>query len=185
MLAVVFDTETNGLISNHSIKLEKQPSIIEFYGCLADLSTGEIKSELDQLIKPPAPLLEVVAPGERRTITEITGITNEMLNDKPKFSLVAPQIAQFIEQAPAVIAHNASFDREMVDIEFERLGQHLVWPRVICAVEATIHLKGFRLSLTALHEHLFGVPFAGAHRAKQDVAALLKCCVKLYEDGAL
>jgi DNA polymerase III epsilon subunit-like protein len=177
MIAFIFDTETSGLIDNRTIKIDRQPSIIEFYGCLVDLETGEIKSELDLLIEPPKEVSE--------EITNITSITNDMLKGKPLFEAVASLIATAIENAPIVIAHNLSFDREMVDVEFERLGKTIKWPRLLCTVEATIHLKGFRLSLSNLHETLFNEPFAGAHRARVDVQALVRCCVELFKRGEI
>ena len=175
MIALIFDTETSGLIKNHSIRLERQSSIIEFYACLVDLATGELKSELDLLIRPPGVL--------EAKITKITGLTNEMLAGAPAFCDVAADIKKEIESAPVVVAHNLSFDREMVDLEFERLGENVEWPRQICTVEQTLHIKGFRLSLGALHEELFGEKFVGAHRARVDVAALTRCCVELHRRG--
>ena len=74
-----------------------------------------------------------------------------------------------------------SFDQEMIDIEAERLGQILRWQRLVCTVEQTVHLRGHRLSLSLLHQHLFDEPFAGAHRAKVDVAALIRCSVELHK----
>lgn len=179
MKALLLDTETSGLVSNRSIKLAEQPHIIEFYAALVDLASGKIESELDFLIKPPQPISD--------EITKITGITNERLVNESPFAQHGAQIKNAIENAPLVIAHNASFDREMIDIEFERLGSELKikWPSILCTVEATVHLTGYRLTLSALHEHLFGVPFAGAHRAKHDVQALLKCCVELYKRGEI
>lgn len=180
MLALLFDTETSGLIANHSVKIDKQPSVIEFYGCLADLSTGEIVNELDLLIKPPLPITA--------EITGITHITNDMLTGKPSFAALAEDIKDFIEdnRASALIAHNLSFDMEMTEIEFERLGLQIMWPpRLICTVEQTIHLKGFRLNLSGLHEFLFDEPMKEAHRAKVDVVSMLRCCVELFRRGEL
>lgn len=181
MKAFLFDTETTGLISNHTVKLDMQPSVIEFYGCLADLKTGNIESEFDTFVKPPKPLPDKPNFGDKKTITQITGITNEMLENAPPFSDVSGQIRSNLESAPIVIAHNMSFDQEMIDIEFERLGGKLNWPeRRLCTIEQTAHIKGYRLTLSALHEYLFKEPFSGAHRAKADVAALLRCCVELH-----
>jgi hypothetical protein len=73
----------------------------------------------------------------------------------------------------------------MVDIEAQRLGIELRWPRLVCTVEQTIALKGYRLSLENLHKELFGEPFEGAHRAKADVAALTRCCRELFKRGMI
>jgi len=177
MIALVFDTETTGLVNNRTLRLDRQPEIIEFTGFLADLKTDRVKKKLDQLIRPKNPV-----PAE---ITKITGLTDEKLKDAPTFVDVAQKISSFIESAPAIIAHNATYDRDMVDIEFDRLGQKLSWPRTLCTVEQTIHFKGHRLSLTDLHLHLFDEPFEDAHRGAPDVKALLRCCCKLYEMGCL
>ena len=154
-----------------------QPHVIEFYGCLADLKTGKIKQEVNLLIKPPVKI-EI-------EITNITSITNDMLQDAPSFDKVAIDIFKFLEGAPILIAHNASYDREIMDIEAERLMKTIKWPRTLCTVEQTVSLRGSRLSLGDLHIYLFGEAFTGAHRAKVDVMALLRCCVELYKRDIL
>lgn len=181
MKAFLFDTETTGLISNRKLKLKQQPHVIEFYGCFADLKKGKVISEYNTFIKPPDPSL--VTP----EITRITGITyDEHLKDAPAFSEVVGDIFGRVQKAPILIAHNLSFDKEMLDIEAERLEKKIKWPKkLLCTVEQTINIKGFRLNLSGLHEHLFGEPFAGAHRAKIDTAALMRCCVKLVKMGVL
>jgi DNA polymerase III epsilon subunit family exonuclease len=177
MRALILDTETTNLVTNHSMKLDQQPSIVEFCGWVVDLSTGEIEDELDLLIKPPS--------GVTEETTKITGLTDEMLKDAPEFASVAHDIRTFIEGREVVIAHNASFDCEMLDLELERRGKKIAWPRVICTVEATIHLKGFRLKLADLYKMLFNEEFAGAHRARVDVQALTRCCVELFRRGEI
>lgn len=180
MKAFLYDTETTGLITNRKLKLDKQPHIIEFYGCLADLKKGKVLSEINTFIKPPDPSL--VTP----EITRITGITYDDLKDAPPFASVAEDIFRTLEKSPILIAHNLSFDKEMIDIEAERLSRSVKWPkRLLCTVEQTVHIKGFRMNLSGLHEHLFGEPFAGAHRAKIDVDALMRCSVKLVKMGVL
>lgn len=177
MIALIIDTETTDLIFNHSIKLVSQPEMIEYFGALTDLATGERKGEYETLIKPDKPI--------SAKITEITSIDDEMVALAPSFAMVADAIRANIEGAPVVIAHNASFDVEMINIEFERLGQKIAWPRTICTVEATIHLKGFRLKLGGLYDHLFGETFKDAHRARPDAEALERICIELFARGEL
>lgn len=186
MLAVLFDTETTGLVENRSRQLDQQPSVIEFYGCLADLKTGKIKKEYGQLVKPPNPLSDLPEKRGGKTITEITGISNEMLEKAPPFAKVASKVFDFVEKAPVLIAHNLTFDRDMLEIEAERLKRKLKLPKQsICTVEQTIHLKGHRLTLSNLYELLFKERFAGAHRAKGDVIPLLRCSVELFKRGII
>lgn len=174
MLAIVFDTETTDLISTTAKALDKQPHIIEFYGCLVDTDKGKVKAELDFLCNPGIPLTE--------TITRITGIKDSDLKGKPSFKEYLPKVQALFKKADVMVAHNLSYDHAMVGFEAERLGAAIPWPaRRVCTVEATEHLKGFRLSLTALHELLFNEPFDGAHRAKVDVQALTRCYLELLK----
>jgi DNA polymerase III epsilon subunit family exonuclease len=173
MIALIFDTETNGLIDNLITAREKQPDIIEFFGQVVNLETGEKLSELEQLIKPPKPI--------DAEITNITGINDEMVSQSPAFEQVAGQIEKYITTAPLVIAHNLSYDKDMLNIEFQRLGHFIAWPPGLCTVEQSVHYKGYRLNLTSLHEYLFGQPFVGAHRARPDVEALTRCCVEMFK----
>lgn len=179
-MAYILDTETTGLIDTRLRKIERQSEVIEYYGCLADLDTGEVVSEFETFIRP------ATYPMSDETIKKTkTKLTNEMLMNAPRFGEVAEQIRTHIEAAPLVLAHNAAFDKEILDIEMERCGKSIFWPHTLCTIEQTIHLKGFRLSLTNLHLHLFNEEFTGAHRAKHDVMALLRCCVELRKQGAI
>ncbi len=179
MMAFIFDTETTGLIENRLRKIDKQSEIIEFYGCLANLETGEIIHDYETFIKPKAKRNEETMKKTRSLITD------KMLAEAPSFAEVADTIRDNLEHAPMIIAHNAAFDKEIVDIEMERINQVITWPRTLCTIEQTMHLKGCRLSLTNLHEFLFGEPFSDAHRAKHDCLALLRCCVELKKQGAI
>lgn len=188
MIALLLDTETTGLIENRSMASDRWPEIIEFYGLLADLrGRGRKKKDLHRMIRPQRLLQEETirtATGrKKRGITEITGISNEMLAGAPSFAEVADDVIGFVEKAPLVIAHNASFDKEMLDMEAERLGRKIAWPPVLCSIEQSIHYKGYRLNLADLHEHLFGEKFSGAHRAEADVGALMRCCVEMHRRG--
>ncbi|MEZ4952555.1 MAG: exonuclease domain-containing protein [Saprospiraceae bacterium] len=54
-------------------------------------------------------------------ITELTGISNAMVADAPKFFEVAKKIVQMTEGA-IFVAHNVRFDYSFVQEEFRRLG---------------------------------------------------------------
>jgi len=179
LIGLAFDTETTGLIYNATLPIAKQPEIIEFYGCLFDDKTGEVKEELDLLITPTRHVSE--------EITSITGITNAMLKGKPSFKDCSIRIYDLIRNAKFVTAHNLSYDMEMIEFEFKRLGSAAIdWPSTtICTVEQTVHLRGIRLSLSHLHKYLFNESFEGAHRAKQDVQAQVRCFMELKKRGEL
>lgn len=171
MLALVFDTETTGLIESRSLALGKQPEIIELCAMLVDLRSAEVVAEVDSLLKPNGTISE--------EITKITGIRPEMVESSPKFVEILPRFRELLARADVVVAHNLTFDVDMVEVECERLQEAITWPRKVCTVEQTVHLRGYRLSLGALHEELLGAPFGGAHRARVDVEALVRCCVEL------
>ncbi len=52
-------------------------------------------------------------------VTEITGLTEEFLKDKPLFKDVADGFRAFVEDCP-MVAHNADFDRGFINAELER-----------------------------------------------------------------
>ncbi len=189
MIVTLLDTETTDLIQNGSVKLDKQPEVIEFYSRTVDLRDGKLHHEYETLIKPKKPV--------SAKITKITGINNEMLENQPAFddvnalvqAAILPELLDLwpdvSHEVPPVIAHNASFDMEVLSFEYQRLNKVLKIPRVICTVEATTHFKGFRLGLNALHECLFGEPFKDHHRARNDVMALQRICIELFKRGEL
>ncbi len=173
---VIFDTETTGLLQPSNSLLSMQPKIIEFYG--VRLNTDfEIINEVNELINPCEPV--------SKEITRITGITNSMLEGKPVFLDVAPKIAALFHESNLAIAHNIAFDNGMLKAEYGRLG--IDTPKAkydLCTVEATMYMMGFRLSLTRLHQTLFKKAFK-AHRAKDDVHALVRCVHHLSEKGRI
>ena len=177
MKAFIFDTETTGLVENRSMNPKKLPEIIEFYGCVYDWGTSVVEEEVDSLCKPQ------LAPISAE-ITKITRIDNHDVENAPAFREIVPAIESSMAKCQAVIAHNLSFDKDMLEIEFERLGLTVKWPALnICTVEQTIHYKGYRLSLTDLHELLFQRPFPEAHRAKHDTQALINITTELIKRG--
>lgn len=179
MKTFIFDTETTGLIKNSGLSLDKQPKIIEFYGELVDDQTGEVLEEVEFLANPGFNLEEI--------ITKITGLTDADLACERPFSYNAEKVINVMRKAEEVVAHNLAFDLQLVNFEMRRIGVDLnFWPeKRTCTVEKTEHLKGHRLRLTDLHHLLFGEPFDGAHRARQDVKALTRCFLELRSKGEL
>lgn len=177
MKHLLFDTETTGLIKNTAIRIENQPHIIELFG----LSLGDELEEVGHwgsLFNHHKKL-----PDE---IVKITGITDEMIKDAPWFYNKAAEVKAFIETHDIVVAHNLTYDMQMVDNEMARCNLTVNWPADrICTVEQTEHIKGHRLSLTALHEHLFGEGFPSAHRAENDVRPMARCYIELRKRGML
>lgn len=172
MRTLIIDTETTDLVQNSLIANNLQPEVIELYGCVLN-DEGNMIDEIEFLCKPRQPISEL--------ITKITRITNADLASCPSFSHFAPKLRDMIESCSTVVAHNLSFDMAVLEFEFARIDHEIIrWPeRRICTVESTEWLNGYRLKLSELHEVLFGVGFADAHRAKADVQALARIFVEL------
>lgn len=187
MKAFIFDTETTGLVKNCLIPLASQPRVIEFFGHTVDDETGEVLQEIEFMCKPGEAFdLEKIKQGEKKSIAQITGIKNEDVANAQLFSHHAPQVHAAIACSDAVVAHNLSFDKALIEAEFARCDKLPHWPqRQICTVEETEWIKGHRLSLTDLHMELFGEPFKDAHRARFDVQALTRCYLELRKRGDL
>ncbi len=106
-------------------------------------------------------------------ITQITGITDEMVAQAPKFFEVAKQIVQMTEGA-VFVAHNVSFDYSFVREEFARLG----FPfsrKQLCTMR--LSRKVFpglpSYSLSNLKRH-FNIEAERSHRALDDTLATVK-----------
>lgn len=174
---LLFDTETTGLIQNTGLPLRSQPRVIEFYGAVVDDQEWWAVDEIEFLCDPGF--------GIEPIITQITGLRDHDLHGQPDFKEFIPAINGLMAKAEEVAAHNLPFDINMMDFEYQRAGfDGAPWPRVrTCTVAGTEWMKGHRLSLSNLHKELFGEAFEGAHRAREDVGALIRCFRKLREAG--
>lgn len=181
MKALIFDTETTDLLSNSQLPLNHQPRIIEFFGHIVE-DDGTVIEELGFRCNPGIPIPE--------KITQITRITNADVVQLPRFAEHMTRVAALIASAEAVVAHNLPYDFAVVNYEFARYAKTdrelPKWPAIkICTVQETEYMVGHRLSLTALHERLFGEGFPNAHSARSDVNALTRVWVKLRAMGVV
>lgn len=174
MKAVILDTES-GLVRNSGIAIEKQPRIIEFYGCMVDES-GKILKELGFMCNPGEPI--------EKDVVRITGITDAMVANEKPFRDYIPQLIDLFKDADAVVGHNVFHDVSVVSLELKRenIDEKTFWPkRKICTVEATEYISGYRLSLSKLYEYLFNEGFTGAHRAREDTRATVRIFLELVK----
>lgn len=183
-MIIVLDTETTGLLEPEAADIKLQPRIIEFAAIkLHQPAGGSELMEVGRIefkCNPEMPLPAI--------ITKITGLKDEDVADAPKLIEKVGELQEFFVGSRALVAHNAGFDVGVMWYELVRLGlqKKFPWPpRHICTVESTMQIKGHRLHLSNLHEHLFGEKFAGAHRAMVDVEALTRCFIKLVQDGEI
>ena len=90
---IILDLETTGFNP-------KKDSIIEVYAAL--YSNGEIIDEFHSLLKPKRNI--------PIKITEITGITEDMVMSCPTFKEISSDLYEFMK-GNRIIAYNSSFDK--------------------------------------------------------------------------
>ena len=109
--AVVFDTETTGIVGKGGIETEDEIKIIQFSGILYHVEDdGTLGDELDRMdtyIFPEEPISEEV--------TKVTGITDETLANAPTEREAAWKIERFMSRADTWIAYNAPYDLNRLD----------------------------------------------------------------------
>ena len=98
---VVFDLETTGLHASEG------DSIIEIGA--VKMQNGKIIERFDEFINPGHLISE--------EIIKITGITNEMLEDKPDEKTVLERFMNWVGDLP-MVAHNAKFDMSFIKMAY-------------------------------------------------------------------
>jgi DNA polymerase III epsilon subunit family exonuclease len=115
-------------------------------------------------------------------ITQITGITEDMLKGKPSFHEKAPEILDQLKNVSFVLAYNAKFDRPFLESELARA--HLALPELpwvdpyIFVCELDRFKKGKKLSDSARR---WGVNLENAHRAHDDARAAGDLMLKMSD----
>ena len=139
MRRIVLDTETTGL------ELAEGHRIIEL-ACLELYDRRSTGRHFHRYVNPD----RAIDFGA----TEVHGLTDEDLSDKPRFTDIADEFLDFVQGAELLI-HNAEFDVAFLNAELERAGR----PRLetVCTVADTLSMArdihpGKRNSLDALCE---------------------------------
>lgn len=104
---IIFDTETTGFGRN--------AKIIQFSACTYIVTKDyglEKLHMIDHYINPEEPLSE--------KITELTGISDELLSTHKNESYYAPLIFKYMQMADLWVAYNCGFDLRMMDQMAER-----------------------------------------------------------------
>jgi DNA polymerase-3 subunit epsilon len=140
MRQIVLDTETTGLNARLGDR------IIEI-GCVELASRRQTGNHFHRYLNPEREIEE----GALR----VHGITNEFLQDKPRFADIAREFLEYVSGAELVI-HNAAFDVEFLNAEFEKLGLDSIEKHVAAVVDTLRHARelhpGKKNSLDALCE---------------------------------
>ncbi|MEM1081139.1 MAG: DNA polymerase III subunit epsilon, partial [Pseudomonadota bacterium] len=138
MRQIILDTETTGL------EPEEGHRIIEV-GCLEMIDRRLTGRSFHEYINPERDV--------ESGALSVHGLSNEFLQDKPRFAEVAGDLMDFIRDAELVI-HNAPFDVGFLDAEFARLVEPVATHQ-LAEVLDTLQLAreihpGQRVSLDAL-----------------------------------
>lgn len=153
---VAIDVETTGLspIKNELIEV----SAIRYNG-------NEKIDTFSTLIKPKERIPYY--------ITNITGITNEMVENSPKVSEVMEKLVEFIGNSP-IVAHNANFDYSFIQNYSENsFSNNKLIDTVQIGRALYPELPNHKLGTIAHH---IGIKEDGFHRAEFDC----ECCAKIY-----
>jgi DNA polymerase III subunit epsilon len=103
-------------------------------------------------------------------ITQITGITNEMVRGAPIFAEVADSFMQFMGDG-IFVAHNVNFDCGFITHEYERLDRRFRFPKLCTVAGMRRRYPGHKsYGLGKLCE-LYGIELETHHRALCDARA--------------
>jgi len=109
-------------------------------------------------------------------ITRLTGISNEMVKNAPRFYEIARKVVE-MTAGRIFVAHNVHFDYKFVREEFKRLGYDFN-RKTLCTVQLSKKLmpghKSYSLGNLCQEK---GIEINGRHRAAGDALAT----VKLFE----
>lgn len=158
---VVFDLETTGLESN-------KDEIIEIGAC--KIVDGRIDETFSTFVKPSKHI--------PREITEITGITDEMVSEAPAINYVLPDFYKFCYGA-IMVGHNVSFDIGFIYAAGKKHAYEFDNKLMDTMEMARNKLPGLKnYKLKTIVEKL-GIVLKDAHRAINDATATAKVFLKL------
>ena len=164
---VVFDFETTGFNAGGA------DSIIEIGA--VKMRHGEILERYDELINPGRPLDE--------RITNLTNITNEMLQDKDNEENAVKRFIAWFEDYP-MVAHNAKFDVSFLEMAYQKYHLGEFKNPVIDTLELsrTIDTNYSRHGLSALVKR-YNVPWdeSAHHRGDYDAEGTALVLYKMLE----
>ena len=165
----VLDLETTGL-SKHYHKITEIAAI--------KIKNNKIKDKFEELVNP-----KIRIP---HFITNLTGISNEMVENKPDIEETLPKFLKFL-QDDIIIAHNATFDHGFLQVNAQNINKDFLNDRLCTrklAYRLLNELPSKRLGCLCNH---FKIENGQAHRAMSDVKATYQIFDKfnqiLHEKG--
>jgi DNA polymerase-3 subunit alpha (Gram-positive type) len=150
----VVDIETTGLAKDYH-KITEIAAI--------KVKNNQIKDKFEELVNPRTRIPSF--------ITNLTGISNEMVENKPDIKVILPQFLEFLED-DVMIAHNATFDHGFLSANAKYHLQKDFLNDKLCTRKLAFRLLNDLPSrkLACLCNH-FHIENEKAHRAMSDVKA--------------
>ncbi len=144
---------------------------------VVEVRNGMIQEDFQTLVNPGREIPD--------RISELTGITNAMVENAPFFEEVAEALHERLDER-IFVAHNVNFDWRFVSAQ---LGDAIGWvprgPR-LCTVQLARRLvpELRRRNLDSLASH-FGIPVHSRHRAHGDAFATARILLRLLDQASL
>ncbi|QEK21004.1 PolC-type DNA polymerase III [Peptacetobacter hiranonis] len=157
---VVFDLETTGF-SNINDKITEIGAV--------KIRDFEIVDRFSELVNPEKDI--------SYRVQELTGITNEMVKDKPTIEEILPKFMEFVGD-DVLVAHNADFDTGFIMQKCKEQGLEYKNKKVDTLMLARImlpNLKRYKLDKVAKE---VGVQLLNHHRAVDDAEATANIFIK-------
>lgn len=157
---VVFDLETTGF---SSIK----DKIIEIGA--VKVVNGEVVDRFSTFVNPKRPI-----PFE---ITQLTGITDEMVIESPDIETILPQFLEFVGDG-VLVAHNAGFDVGFIkqNCRYQEIDPHFVYVDTVALARVLLPtLSKYKLNVVA---KALGISLENHHRAVDDAKATAEIFMK-------
>lgn len=107
------------------------------------------------------------------SITALTGITNEMVRDAPRFAEVADSLMAFMEDG-IFVAHNVNFDYGFIAQEYTRLDRRFRFPKFCTCAGMRRHFPGHKSYSLGKLCVLYEIELENHHRALCDAVAASK-----------
>ncbi len=159
---IIFDVETTGLRTG----VDRLTEI----GAVKYVDGAE-KSRFQTFVDPERPIPQ--------NIVELTGITDSMVAGAPKEGEAVRKFFEFCGEGSVLVAHNASFDTEVIRSACERNGIEYNYSHIDTLVLAQSLISGIKnYKLDTISNH-FKLPKFDHHRADEDAGALAAIFEKL------
>ncbi len=190
MMYLFFDTETTGLPVSWRAPvsaLDNWPRLVQLAWLLCD-QNGTPSERRSLIVRPEGFEIPEAA-------TAIHGITTaQAANEGFPLRHVLDDFAAAIDQSQLLVAHNVSYDQNVLGAEYLRTGieSRLMGTPSLCTMEASTEFcaisgpRGFKWpTLSELYSRLFGRDPERVHAAEVDVNTCAECFFELRRRGVV